>query len=303
MVFIPVEELSQKYQSTIQKFLCKYEAGCVQLCARLKKSIEGAFVIFINEISVKEIYGVISLKGTFLFCLPFIKNTNQSTALKEDFIQSFSLFYKQIISTNEKLKGSMGCIGGLDAGAKLIIEVLSTLGVQPAQINEYDLMALDIKQFSNSTQISVDSSFKIIKCKTGLTSDLQLKLEQIQYEYEKEEVLPSNMEFDEDSCRLRLKNAQRTQLILALIDKENNFLSKVATNAIGYKCIQIGGVYTKPDYRKRHYSKYLMGSLCTKIIRIRRLPVLFVKKDNLPAQRLYLSLGFKTVGSYCIAYF
>ena len=120
--------------------------------------------------------------------------------------------------------------------------------------------------------------------------------------YELEEVIPNNMEFDEDSCRLRLSNTMRTQYVLAL-EKDNVLVAKAGTNSIGYKYVQLGGVFTKPGERGRGFAKYVVSAVLIKSLRMHRVPVLFVKKQNEAAVHLYESLFFEKLGDYVIAYY
>lgn len=305
MFFIPIEELPQKYKDAIQKMLVKYEAGSCQLSARLKKTVEGAFAVFINEISTSDLYGVLSFKGTFLFCLPFTKGEQKDSALQQDFSESFVQFYKTVIFKNKKLNDSLECVCGVENASRLVLSCLEGCGLVPEQVNHYHLMALDTKVFvQNKNEYSkMPEGFWVLKCKSGIDRGYQEQLELMQAAYEKEEVLPDNQEFDSDSCRLRLKNAQRTQVVLSLVNSQGLLVSKAATNAIGYKFIQIGGVFTPVQYRNNHYSQVLVFNLCQKILRTRHLPILFVKKENIPAMNLYKKLGFKVVGGYTILYF
>ena len=129
------------------------------------------------------------------------------------------------------------------------------------------------------------------------------KILRMQMSYEQEEVVPDCFEFNEDSCRLRFLNSIRTQLVMALKNEENQFVAKGGTNAVGFKYVQAGGVFTEKEFRGRHYARYLMEELLFRVLKIRKSVVLFVKKENIPAVRLYNSLSFKKISDYSIAYF
>jgi predicted GNAT family acetyltransferase len=80
-------------------------------------------------------------------------------------------------------------------------------------------------------------------------------------------------------------------------------VAKAGTNARGFTTDQIGGVFTRPDLRHRGAARAVMTALLEHVRRDRRQACLFVKKDNAPAIRLYLGLGFDVRGEYRISYY
>jgi ribosomal protein S18 acetylase RimI-like enzyme len=74
----------------------------------------------------------------------------------------------------------------------------------------------------------------------------------------------------------------------------------VALNAAYGRVGQVGGVYTRPADRKKGFARAAMRQLvedCTEEHRFEKL-ILFTEEDNLPARRLYDSLGFEAVGAF-----
>lgn len=65
---------------------------------------------------------------------------------------------------------------------------------------------------------------------------------------------------------------------------------------------QIGGVVTHPDFRRRGYGRRCVSALCKKCFDagIEKM-ILFTAEENIPAQRLYQSLGFAMVDRYLLA--
>ena len=84
---------------------------------------------------------------------------------------------------------------------------------------------------------------------------------------------------------------------------DGDIVAKANTNAIGINCVQIGGVYTHPLYRRNGYAGALVQALCNRAVQARRKPVLFVKEKNTPAFNLYQKLGFEECGRYTIVYY
>lgn len=302
MYFIPLEEIKGKSRNSVLAFLQKNEEICVQLISNLQKNIKNCFVLYLDPDSRKEIYGIVSLKSTILHCLPF-SNPQTETALQLDFITSFAIFFK------ENGFDKPVCLNGTYAGSQLILKALEKLSLFPADSNSYSLLKLDSKSFVKKIirNHRINRDLSVLRCKKDLPAPLFAQLLNLQIKYELEEVLPSCMEFDEDSCRLRLLNALRKQYVLALstINQEGQetLIAKAGTNSIGYKHVQIGGVFTLPEERGKHYAFYLLTLLLSKIVKMKRIPVLFVKKQNSPASKLYDSLCFEKITDYTIAYF
>lgn len=302
MYFIPLEEIKGKSRNSVLAFLQKNEEICVQLISNLQKNIKNCFVLYLDPDSRKEIYGIVSLKSTILHCLPF-SNPQTETALQLDFINSFAIFFK------ENGFDKPVCLNGTYAGSQLILKALEKLSLFPAESNSYSLLKLDSRSFVKKIARNhrINRELSVLHCKRDLPPPLFGQLLDLQIEYELEEVLPSCMEFDEDSCLLRLLNALRKQYVLALskINQkgQETLIAKAGTNSIGYKHVQIGGVFTLPEERGKHYAFYLLTVLLSKIVKMKRIPVLFVKKQNSPASKLYDSLCFEKITDYTIAYF
>lgn len=299
MLFIPLEEIRGKNKTAVIKFLLKYEEYCVQLMAHLKRNISNSYVVYVNDINHDNLYGIISLKKTVLYLLPYI-NSNQDTALQEDFVYSLRKFIQ-----DEKIAKPV-CINGETEGMNVILKAYSEMNVKPSQINLYNLLKLDVQTFLKSLKSSLKNKpedLQVIKCRKEMSENLKKQLVELQKEYEVEEVVPDCFEFDEDSCRLRFAQALRTQYILALKKTDGEIISKAGTNAIAQKTVQIGGVYTAKNFRGKGYANFLMKMLLFKIVKMHRNVVLFVKVQNQSANNLYNSLSFRKIGSYSIAYF
>lgn len=83
----------------------------------------------------------------------------------------------------------------------------------------------------------------------------------------------------------------------------NDTLVSIADlNAKALDMGQVGGVYTKPSFRQRGYSKSVMQQLlldAKELHRIRKL-IIFTGENNFPAQKLYKSLGVSQVGYFAL---
>jgi predicted GNAT family acetyltransferase len=132
-------------------------------------------------------------------------------------------------------------------------------------------------------------------------ADLQAILP-IQEAYEKEEILFRDEDFSISKTRGELKFNLKTQLVY-LGFHAGRLVAKGGTNARGFTCDQIGGVYTCPDLRSKGIARLLMRRLLCHIFADGKSACLFVKKHNLPALRLYGGLGFRIAENYRISYF
>ncbi|MDR1625120.1 MAG: GNAT family N-acetyltransferase [Spirochaetia bacterium] len=124
----------------------------------------------------------------------------------------------------------------------------------------------------------------------------------LQEAYEKEEILFRDEDYSASKTRSELKLNLKTQLVY-LGFYAGRLIAKGATNARGFTCDQIGGVYTLPDFRGRGIARLLMRRLLWHIFADGKTACLFVKKHNLPALRLYGGLGFRIAENYRISYF
>lgn len=302
MQFIPIKEIEGKNKIALVKFVCKNELLNVQFTSILRKNISDSFAIYINEICPQDLYGIIGIKKTILHILPFVK-VDSETALQKDFIQSFKNFYLK-----EKFKNPV-CINGQKDGTELLIRCFKEINIFPEQLNEYNFLKLDSKKFllkvkSNlKNENSNKNDFTILRCKSEMPAELKNELLELQILYEKEEVVPKCFNFDENLCRLRFSNSLRTQYILALLNNDGKIVSKAGTNAIGFKFVQLGGIFTKKEFRGKNFAKYLLEVLLIKLLKIKKSVVLFVKKQNVSANNLYNSLSFFKISEYLIAYF
>lgn len=85
---------------------------------------------------------------------------------------------------------------------------------------------------------------------------------------------------------------------------ENTLVSIADLNAKALDLGQVGGVYTKPSFRQRGYSKSVMTQLlldAKELHKIRKL-IIFTGDKNFPAQKLYNSLGVSKIGYFALLF-
>lgn len=123
----------------------------------------------------------------------------------------------------------------------------------------------------------------------------------LQILYEKEEVLIRPELIDPEKTRTDLKAALQEQYIL-LGEYEGTAVSKAGTNARGILYDQIGGVFTEPKHRGKHFAQALMVRLLHQIHGEGKNACLFVKVHNRVAIHLYEELGFQIQEAFRIHY-
>jgi ribosomal protein S18 acetylase RimI-like enzyme len=92
----------------------------------------------------------------------------------------------------------------------------------------------------------------------------------------------------------------RSGLWWGAFDDCYELVSIAALNATYGSLGQVGGVYTRPADRRKGLSRTVMQLLiedCAKRLHFEKL-VLFTGEDNMPARKLYESLGFEPVGAF-----
>ena len=127
-------------------------------------------------------------------------------------------------------------------------------------------------------------------------------LREIQEAYEREEVLLPGHAFNPRVSMENLRYHLKNQLVLYALHG-GEVIAKAATNARGFGCDQLGGVFTKPQYRRRGVARWLVAILIRHLRKEDKSSSLFVKPQNLAAVELYRDLGFTIVGPFRISYY
>ncbi|HEY4212894.1 MAG TPA: GNAT family N-acetyltransferase [Steroidobacteraceae bacterium] len=84
------------------------------------------------------------------------------------------------------------------------------------------------------------------------------------------------------------------------LSERDELVAIAGLNAVYGSLGQVGGVYTRPEFRRRGLSVSLMRRLlvdCRRLHRFDRL-TLFTGEDNVGARRVYESVGFEYLGAY-----
>ena len=178
------------------------------------------------------------------------------------------------------------------------VEVLNrVLGVTPGQSVDYDLLRLDVAEYSSLGPPPAEG----LTVRRMSSGDWRLLFD-LQMAYEQEEVLlPGNVPVPSHS-KAHLLDSLARQLVLAAM-YHGEVIGRVATNARGFHTDQVGGVFTVPSWRGRGVARWLMTHLLHLLGKERRNATLFVKHTNPAAQQLYRGLGFRFESPFRISYY
>ena len=240
-----------------------------------------------------NIVGILNLDSTIYHCLPDISKIDKES-LKEN------LPYL--------MKKPVRCISGETTATEFLIDVVNSINCsfnpsaspaqQPVVIYPYRMLRW-LSSFDTSTSLStLSGGEEIFRC---TENDMEI-LHPLQKDYMKDEVAVPGRTITDAEVSITLRQILKNQLCLAMLC-DGEPVAKANTNAIGINCVQIGGVYTHPLYRRNGYAGALVQALCNRAIQGNRKPVLFVKEKNTPAFNLYQKFGFEECGRYTIAYY
>src|SRR5205814_4348483 len=73
-------------------------------------------------------------------------------------------------------------------------------------------------------------------------------------------------------------------------------VAKCEYSAVTPEAVQLMGVWTDPQYRRRGFGRDLLREVCGHLARKGKSVTLFVNDFNLPAIALYEELGFQRIG-------
>ena len=201
-----------------------------------------------------------------------------------------SLVINEMLKMITDYKKTIFCILGVSKDTELVKNSLNY-----SVLSKIDYVPL--KEKNNTIFKTEKALFRIKKAKKRDASQL-LALEKA---YLIEEVLVGSSALNQKAALLNLRKTCSTQSVFyAMSGKE--IIAKVNTNAKGIGYNQIGGVYTKPKFRNRGASTFLMKILLNEIHISEKKAVLYVKKGNKPALALYKKLGFHIIDEYSAYY-
>ncbi|EID84917.1 putative acetyltransferase [Treponema sp. JC4] len=285
MQIIPAEQLPP---ALIQNFLSPHEKMCVQLSSYVRKNRGDIYAIKDND---EEICGVFYAKGTLLHCIPsFSAHAAELTQVLGNFLLTHPV---------KCVNGELTVSESLKALVQSTQASVPPAGHQP-QTNRYKLMCLSPADQLTPPPEPLQPGDEIRRM-ANPEHDAEIIFD-LQKHYIMEEVAPAGKNPGDLEINVILKQILKNQICLTLFS-DGEPVAKANSNAIGWNCVQLGGIYTNPLYRRNGYACQLVYNLCSRILRTGRTVTLYVKEKNTPALELYKKLRFKECGSYSITYF
>ena len=286
-----IELASESKLNEIVDFLSQEEKSCITLMSRfvqkgkitfLQKHIKG-YSIYFGE----DFVGFMAISDGGIILHHFDKKIFQNPSLDK---------LKKLIFPILDCHTIYSIVGDFQ-GTDFLREIIQDVKKPKIQI-PYILM-----KYENSGKIKnqeLPSGFSLKKCNKDDTDFLY----PLQASYDIVEVIPPGEDFDADSCRLNLRHNLGTQYILGIVNEDNKrFVAKAGTNAIGLNWVQLGGVFTKDEFRGKGFATYMTQKLAKIMLEKQKNVALFVKEANIPAQKAYLKAGFVPVSRFCICYY
>ena len=212
----------------------------------------------------------------------FNKNTEISSP---DFLTSFLR------------KTPVHAIQGLKEDTELLETLLEKQGYFPEEHIDYHLMSID-----NPPRPEAFMAGPVhLRLRKPAAGDEEALFE-LQSAYEKEEVLPKNAAFNPASTRLNLKHILSSEFIY-IAELNGQVIGKINTSAESFTRFQIGGVYVRPDFRRRGIGLTMTAFFLGPLLARGKGITLFVKKQNAAARAVYRKAGFTTLADYRITYY
>ena len=277
-------DITRKNISKAIGFCLPYEEFSVNLVSFLQQEERKSFsnmkearLFYSNE----KIIGVACINdhGFFIYC----------------FNLSSDEICKSVISTFN-FNSIYGIMGEASFQKHLLKILLETSNINVKTLVPYILMIKSRDEVINSILMR---NVEILRADIKDANELL----DLQVRYEKEEVCQGKNEFPRAISLMNLEHILKNE-ITYFARLGNLCVSKTNTNAQGINYVQIGGVYTLPEYRGRGIASCVINALIDHINKKEGKNVsLFVKTCNTKAIKMYKRLGFKERGSFAISYF
>jgi predicted GNAT family acetyltransferase len=191
-------------------------------------------------------------------------------------------------------KKKLHSVQGLTHEVQIMENVLEKIGITVCDIYDYDLMSLDNLP---SVKLSGPENL-VLRVPQMLDLDAAAPL---QAGYEMEEVLPKSAAFSPAASRINLSSIiAKGQILVAQIN--GKLVGKINVSSLSFTRYLVGGVYVHPDFRGMGIAKRMTERFTASLMSQGMGVTLFVKKNNVPARKIYADLGFKKTGDYRITY-
>ncbi len=263
----------------IVHFLKEHEMFCTAPAAKFKKGLQKPDKLWKLCDETGMIKALLLYSGRALY--PMINNIDPVPVP----------LFMRLPFTQYPVYAIQGCSGNVQQ----IEKMLAHRGHIPSDIKDFYLMTLDVLP-----PVPPKNNSRLIIRKPN-ANDFQ-NLYELHKQYEIEEVIPKNGEFNPVSCKYIVQSMMRKDQVL-IGELDGRLIAKVNINADSFTRCQIGGVFVDSAFRSNGYASQVVSLFCRELILGGKSVSLFVNKTNTPAQRVYEKLRFQTISDYRITYY
>ena len=276
--------------SAVESFLVRHEKSCVSLLDRICRHEVSVYCILGERHVIRGVFSY-SQGGQILHCIP------DALERYDEYLVIFRIFF-----SNLNLENLFSVIGE-ETGTNLILSAVYLATKKIPESNQtFNLMEYVPHRESSTNGLKVRPAREGGIYAANCSMKLLDALVPIQEAYEREEVLTIEQEFNPLMSKYVLKKSISEKNLYAAF-LEDKIVAKAAVNASGKNCVQLGGVFTLPNYRKLGFAEFLIKKIVAEKNAVGKKIVLFVKPKNLAAVTLYRRCGFSNFGKFKISYY
>ena len=282
----------KKDERDLLDFLLPLEHSCTAFTSRITGSSSeiswsGGFSIYIERDGPDIVSAILdSLDGTVI---PVLSGRTSSEGLNE--------IIPRLSSARKRYLTLMGLTGDLETISPLFSSASSVSVDYDQLIAEASAVPAAVSVYLSGKEINPEKLFTI---RRAGPDDIDF-LMPLRKAYEIEEVLLEPGSYNKTASRQRFGNTVKNRTVI-FAERDGFPAGTCGINAAGVNWQQIGGVYTCPEYRSAGLAAMLMGKLAKSSAEEGKNLTLFVKKDNVPALKLYDNCGFSRSADYRISY-
>ena len=277
MQVLQFKNLTDNEKTLVKNFVLQWESACIRLCELIKKESADIFAVFDDQ----QCKAVIGNEKIITHCIPSP-------------CDEIARLISPLFNTDETFS-----INGDKTGTDFIAGILAAKGKAIAYRYDYILMEKREGIFDKS-YTALSGGEEIVPC--AFTIDSLESLKTLQKDYLNIEVARPDHTVSDSYVQATLHQNLKSQIVLA-VEVDGTPQAKANTSGSGWNFVQIGGVYTSPQFRRYGFARALVATLCNRILRSGKYASLFVKEKNTAALNLYESMGFSKVGLWSIAYY
>lgn len=200
-----------------------------------------------------------------------------------------------IISTRKRLR-----IDSIMGIKKFIDPFIKTAGFSGKKYIEYFYMFYESEVTKYKNILSKIDNSEDIKIEIAGTSSCN-EIFPLHRAYEIEEVLIDGTRYNAAFSYIQNKKILKNEQVY-MLRYRSRIAAKCNSNAKSPNYIQVGGMFTIPEFRNRGFGSMVLSGMIREAERNGKKVCLFVKKSNPAALTLYQKLGFKVTDEYAILY-